>query len=397
MNIKKKFGIDLIFNIFATILPLMVLQVVAYPIIARQLSDENYGIMITIFSMLQLVCGTLGTGLNNVRLVKDSVYQNKNIKGDFNFILLISGLLTVIIMIIGTWYYEKTINLFSIILIIITGVCSLVNSYIQVEYRINLTFKKVLLSNIWSAVGYILGLGLFFVINKWELLFCCAQILSLIYNFHNTKILSETIKITELFKATLKDVIYVDISGLCMRAISYADKMLLLPLIGGEMVSIYYTSSLIGKIIVLGFNPVNSVILSYLNKRESVNKKTFKLYLLINICICVIGYFTCLLISRPLLEFLFPQWVEQAMVYVPITTLNLCIITLCNMLIPFTMKYCDMSWQFVIDFITLLFYIVVSLALLNKWSLLGFCFGITISYFIKLTIILFVYLKKKKI
>lgn len=392
---KKKFVFDLAFNIIASIIPIVVLQLIAYPIIGRAISAENYGVMITLYSMIQLISGTLGTGLNNVRLIKEVEYEEKD-KGNFNYILSIDCVIVIVVCFISTWYYQQGFDIVTICCVLIIAILLLLNSYIDVEYRIKLNFKKILFTNIAHSLGYILGLILFTFFKRWEIIFICGQITCLIYNMKNTNILKEHVRKSAKFKELVMDTIYIYISGFCTRAISYADKIMLLPLIGGTSVSVYYTATLLGKVVLLGLNPINSVILSYLNKKNNVKNKVFRMYFISGLVLCTVGYFLCIAISEPILGLLFPQWIDDAMRYIPITTLSLCIITLCNFLTPFTLKFCEMRWQFIINFITMIVYVFLSLILLKICGLIGFCWGISISYFIKLIITLSVYVIGKR-
>lgn len=395
MDIKKKFTGDILFNIAASFIPIIILQLVAYPVLGRKLPEDTYGFMITMYSVIQLLGGTLGTGLNNVRLIRDKDYKTTGQNGDFNVLLIAYIIIIIFLLFFSTWYYQGEINFLDITLIILIGITLLINSYIEVEYRLNLKFNKILIERLITSLGQIIGLLLFFVVNSWETIFLLGQIACLVYNVIYTPQLKEGLKITRLFKKTFRDSIYIDISGFCTRAISYADKMFLLPLIGGSGVAIYYTATLIGKVILLGLNPINSVILSYISKKDSIDNYTFKLYLFVGGILCILGYIVCILVSEPILTVLFPQWIKESAKYIPITTLSVCILTYCNFITPFTMKFCDMKWQFIINAITLLSYVCFSLLLLKLYGLFGFCWGITISYIVKLIITLVIYIKKK--
>lgn len=396
MNIKKKIVGDMVFNIIATAIPIALLQLVIYPIVAQRIPANDYGIMVTIFSFLQLVCGTLGTGLNNVRLLKDSDYKKKEVCGDFNYLMMIYYLVVFLAMIVGARVYQGYWDFVSILLLALTSAIYLSVAYLEVDFRIKLDFKGILVKEIFSAVGYCMGLLLFFITNLWQFIFMFGYAVPLIYILFKTDLHKEPREKTELFPATLRDSLYIDLSGLCSRAMSYADKMLLLPLVGGSNVAIYYTATLLGKIVLMGMNPINSVILSYINKINKLSSKAFRTYFCVGAGVCIIGYFCCIIISRPILSFLFPQWVDEAMTYVPITTLSLCISTLCNFLTPLTLKFCNMHWQLTINVVTLFTYVVFSVVFYNLYGLVGFCCGIVCSYAVKLCVICLVYCKKSK-
>ena len=69
MQIKKykKIILDIVLNITATAIPLIILQLVVLPLIATKMSDELYGFTLTIISTITIIASSLGNALNNVR------------------------------------------------------------------------------------------------------------------------------------------------------------------------------------------------------------------------------------------------------------------------------------------------------------------------------------------
>lgn len=390
---KAKFLGDMSLNIISSFIPVIVLQLIIYPIMSRHTSGENYGLMISLYSLVSLVGGTLGGELNNIRLLRNTEYENRKISGDFNILLMIYSVLTAIIMFFGTWYLEGNIKLLDSIIIIIITVSTMTTNYLNVAFRLKLNYKAILVNKVLNSLGYIIGMGLFFVTGYWEMIFLTGEIMTLVYIVSKTELLKEPNKVTELFKSTFLDTTLLQCSGAFLRAMSYADKIILFPLLGGSAVSIYYTATLFGKVITMGINPINTVVLSYLVRVEHMKGNTFKTILLVSSSICVAGYFFCVLISKPMLMFLFPQWAAEALYYVPITTLGICIFTLCTVLTPLMLKFCSIYWQIVVNGISFITFLLISSILLKLYGLMGFCIGVTSSYFIRLLIMIFVFKK----
>ena len=177
---------------------------------------------------------------------------------------------------------------------------------------------------------------------------------------------------------------------------NYADKMILFPILGGTLVSIYYTATILGKIVGMVVTPISSVILSYISKRDNLERKKFNRVLLVGICVCTIGYCICMLISKFILGILFPQWVDQVMEYIPITTIALSLNAMCSIIHPFVLKFCDMKWQIVINGVSSMTYLACSLIFLQISGLTGFCIGTVIGYLSKVMLLIFIYYKFKK-
>ena len=119
--------------------------------------------------------------------------------------------------------------------------------------------------------------------------------------------------------------------------------------------------------------------LSYLVTIKKLKKNVFRLSLLGGSIVCMMGYFICVAISRPVLEILFPQWVDEAMRYVPMTTLGVSIYALCIVLTPFVLKCCSIYWQIIINGAGLIVFVSLSYFLSKVYGLMGFCIGVTCS------------------
>ncbi|MEG0392710.1 MAG: hypothetical protein RR626_08105 [Anaerovoracaceae bacterium] len=397
----KKFFYDLSFSFTSMVVPMIVLQLIIYPIVSRRISDDTYGLMITTFSMIMLVAGTFGTEFNNIRLLKENSYKKEGLVGDFNFLLIGYNIISIIVMFIIMRMLDYELNLFSLVVIVLIAALMLINSYAEVAFRLVLDYQKILMSKVMMAVGYLVGLGLFLLTRHWELIYFSSQFCTFIFFLWKTDLLHEGFQRTKLLKETLKDATFLQVSGFLLRAINYADKLLLFPLLGGAGVSIYYTANLFGKIILEGLTPVNNVILSYLRRRETFSNQIFLLYTLVCSLVCAVGYFVCVLISRPVLTILFPQWVDSAMELVPVTTLSICVFAVSSLLLPFTLKFCNIMWQVLINGSTFVLYIICAYSFFQLYGAKGFCFGILLGYVCRLLLVIIIYLannrKKEKV
>jgi O-antigen/teichoic acid export membrane protein len=388
---KKKIFSDVTLNIFATLIPMFVLQFLLLPLVASDLDSNEYGQLLAIVAFLYLSAGTIGNILNNVRLINYKNYKDLNIQGDYSILVVISIIVNIIFMMVGLWYYGEALSVLSIVILILTSIFILLKNYMIVEFRIKLNFKNILYDSLLLLLGYIVGFTLFVVSGYWQFIYLCGFATSFVFVFKRTDILKEPLAKTPIFKKTTHQTITLLVSGILLALGTYIDKLLLYPLLDGEAVSIYYTATIIGKTISLVIQPITGVLLSYFAQLNKFETKYFHLLFVLSTLVGAVGYCLTILISKPLLSIVYPQFVEEALKYIHITTIGIIIIIITNILNVVILKFCDMRWQLIINLSYMVVYVVMSLILLYLYGLMGFCLGILIASIVKLIVMFVAY------
>ncbi|RLJ90666.1 lipopolysaccharide biosynthesis protein [Planococcus citreus] len=376
---KKKFLIDSLLNIFSTTLPLLVLQLVSLPIVANQTGSDKFGVVITVISVITVIGHPLGNVLNNIRLLKNDFYLQKGLVGDFNYLLIGSSIFSALLVILISIFYINDLNIFNIILLVLIVVLSVLKEYLLVSYRITLNFKGILLNNLLLSIGYGLGTIFFFSLNYWEIIYLCGLLASIVYIILTTSLLSEPIKKTKQFKYTLIEFTILYGAGLLKNFLNYADKIILLPILGPKNVSIYYAASIVGKIVSLAFGPINNVILSYLVKIEEINHKVFIKALSVILTIGIAGYFLTIYISPFFLNFFYPLWAEESLNLIYITSATAIVAIFSSVFQPFNLRYNKMKWQIYMSISNLIFFLLLTYLLTTKYGLIGFTTAVLFS------------------
>ncbi len=386
MQIKKykKIVLDVILNVTATAIPLIILQLIVLPLIATKINNELYGLALTLISTITIIASSLGNALNNIRLIKNELYEQEGFQGDFPVLLLGELAVSCIVLIISISQY-KLEYADSILLIILTFIWT-AREYLIVTFRLELNFKGIVVNNIIMVAGYIVGLMLYCLTLQWQYVYIIGILFSLIYIIKRSNILKEKITITPLFRTTLSELLFLIFASLINNLLNYADRIIIYPLLGGTAVSIYYASTLFGKIVSTAISPLNSVALSYLAKKNTLKKELFTKTLGFSAIVAVLGYMICRVIAQPLLHILYPDWAFQSIKYVPITTWIAMITMVTSVMSPFVLKFCSMKWQLVINITVLIIYLSLSVILYKFWGLMGFCVGILISNIVKFAI-----------
>lgn len=394
--IKKKLILDTIFNIIATAIPILVLQLIVLPIIGKELGESQYGLVITLISFSTLISVPIGNVLNNIKLLTYNQYTDKNISGDFNILLLSGSIINVIAIIIGTIYYERTLSVVSVSLMILLSCLTLLREYLIVGYRIELNYKAILINNLILGLGYALGLVIFYLSGYWQFIYIAGTFLSLLYVLKTSNLIKERLVKTQLFGSTLYKSVVLLFSVFIKTFLSYADKLLIFPLLGPAAVATYYSSTLLGKIMSMAITPISSVMLSYLAKMEKIGVKKFVSLLSVTINVGIIGYFIAILISGPVLRALYPDWAERSMELIYITTATAIIQVITSVINPIILRFNNVNWQAIISGINVIIYLILSLMLYKHYGLYGFSVGVMIASLSKLVMMIFVYFYEYK-
>lgn len=394
---KKKIILDTVFNIIATAIPILVLQLVILPSIARSLGDKEYGLIVTLISLSTILSSSFGNVLNNIRLLTNNEYDKNGISGDFNILLMGSLIINILLITFGTIYYEDEFYILSIVLMILFSCLNLMKEYMIVAFRIKLSFNKILINNIIISLGYFLGLLLFYFLRVWQLVYISGLVLSLLYITTNSEIIGEKLTKTKFFYKTLHKSSILLFSTLMKSFVLYSDKLLIFPLLGPTAVAVYYSSTLLGKIMSMAIMPVSSVMLSYLTKMEKLSIKKFFVVIGIISSLGIFGYFAAILISEPVLRLLYPEWAEKSMKLIYVTTATAIFEVITSVINPIILRFNNISWQFKINFVNVIIYLALSFVLYQFYGLFGFALGVLIASFSKFLMMILIYLYDNKI
>lgn len=396
MSIKRKAISDMVLNIIAAAIPVAVLQLVVYPISAKQLGGEEYGLMLTIYSIWIMISNTMGNVLNNIRLLYNSEYEHKGVQGDFLIMLRRWSVVNALVTGITILIYSGFQGVVHILLGIMIACLVLIKAYTEVGFRITINYKAITINNALQSIGFIIGCIISVYTDYWEFIFLVGYLISCVYCVVKTGLLRESVQKTLLYNKVTTDAYKLVVATAITSLINYADKLILYPLLGGYAVSIYYTATILGKIVSMLTNPINNVILTYIAKWKSNNERIMLGVLTTATIVVIIGYIVTLLFARTVMGFLYPQWVNEAMTYIPITTANVALMTIISTVNPFILKFCEMKWQIIIKGISAIVYFVSALLLWRLFDLMGFCIGTVIGSAVQVSIMLGVYFYNSK-
>lgn len=390
---KKQVIKDMALNIFSGAIPIVVLQLFVLPNLSNYTDANSYGIIVTILAMMNTVPSSFGNVLNNVRLLHQEKYESNRDGNNFPILLLIAEFINVILLLIaGIAYLDKN-DYLGVTLTVVMGIMWLSKEYHVVAFRLKIDYIKASICNIFLSVGYVVGYGVFFLTRYWQFIYIVGFLFLYAYLAFNSNILHEKPKITFGFKQCIFDSITLLVAVILARSISYADKMLLYPLLGGVSVSIYYAATVLGKVASLVVTPINSVALTYLSKYRKKPDDIFRWTVKNGVFICIIVYLASVVFGKPILNVLYPKFADEAANYIWITSGSIVVSSFTSMVTPFVLKFCNTRWQIIINLITTVIYFALSLELTRTMNIMGFCLSVLFANIVKLTITLIAYYK----
>lgn len=384
---KKKIFVNTLYNILGSILPIVFLQLIVYPILSRKLDISTYGKVIALIGFCMLVIQVSGIGINNARIIMAKEYEDNKMEGDFNllsiYIMIINVFITVLILILVNDRFFSWNNLLALLYIEL----GFLNLYLSSEFNISLKFNKILKGNIFLIIGYLIGLLLFFLFNLWSLIFFMGMSFIVMFDLKNTDYWKSGFQKTPLFKESLKKVLVISFSSLMISVVTYADRLFLYPLLGSSMVAIYYTASQFGKLISMGLGPISSVILSFFSKKNQMSLKHFWQFNSINFSFCIIFYLISLFLAKPVIGILYPTLSNEIVDYMNIANLAAILTGSSSLVQPIILKFCPVKWQMYIQITHIICYFSLGIVFTNSWGLLGFCYANVIAALFRLILL----------
>lgn len=386
-NKIRDFIKDMFVNTFSFGIYIIAQQIVLMPIMSRVLSQEEYANYIIYISIFAIISNVLGSELGVVRQVRNDKDDGKN----YNRILLILIPIIVIVSVVSLYFLKYSIvdTIFLTIAILLANIRLYSASY----FRMNRDFKKVLLQNVIYFIGILIGLVIYIKCNYIWIPTLIAEIFTLIYSLINTDIIKAGISKNrnKEIRRTFTDLGFI---SLLVNGMVYFDKILVYPILGGTAVTLYYSTSVMSKIISLIVNPLYSVILSWLKDNDDKFKsKIVSLTVKINIPVLFLSFIISVPLTYIAMKILYPQYFEASVYLIIPVCIGLAFSVVSSLVKAILLKYMD-SKKLVKAYVIYFIIFVISAITMSKFiGLIGFVYSNVISKF-SLWIIFLILLKK---
>lgn len=378
LNNIKGLSIDVFLNILAAGVSTGVMQLILYPLLASRLGASEYGTMLTVMGIMNVIVLSLGNNLCNARIVQNEKYKKEGKVGDFQLLVISASILAGIIVLCSNLYFKLNVGLISGVAVAVVLMVS--RSYYLVTYRLVINYKKNLIANVWMAIVYSIGAVLLIRFIEWPWIFALASLACLGYIAYSSDILKEPLTKTPLFAESKNTVLLLVISGLIGNITSYLDRFVLYPLLGSESVACYTTSAFFAKSISLVLIPITSVLLSYLVAGRFL--MTRKRYTYINILLlffCALFVLVSITFGEWITGVLYPTLIESAEPYVFLASIGVIIGLAGSFNGIVVLVHAPSYWQVILSVLKIALYLLFSILLVKKLGMNGLCISIIIT------------------
>ena len=232
---------------------------------AQQYGGEKYGLILTVMAVFNIFNSSFGNTLNNTRLLQNNKYNNKGISGDFNVLISIISIVgSVGIFIVVCFFYPGVKD--NAVVLAMAALIGIARAYYIVSFRLELNFKKHLISNLILAIGYGVGMIVAHTTGAWAFVFLGGELCSFLYILKTTSLPYESWRRTALYHKTKTLYLQLTFTSLIGNVLIYLDRLLINPLLGSISVSLYTIAAFWGKSLSSFLEPIANVLLGYFSK-----------------------------------------------------------------------------------------------------------------------------------
>lgn len=384
----KKMTGDIFLNVFSLGISTAILQLAVYPIISFKLPTGEFGMLLTIMGVINIIAVVFGGSLNNTQLIDKKLYtDNYKYYGDFKRILycyLIFIFFSSCFILVLPFF---RLNYVSIFLLVVLIILTTLRSYLPVLWRITLSYDKVLKHSIITAVGYIIGILIFLSTNsiQWPVVFLIGEIFSTCYLFRKTNFLSFKITKSSNYIKVNQDYLNLFSANIVANILTYFDRFILQGLLGSDEVSIFFAASIFGKLSSLMLQPIAGVVLSYLSREDDGRKKRyFSIFTIMSLVSGIVLFGISIIFSPILVKILYPILYIDAVKIMNLSNLSSIILIVGSLFQPIILKFSKLYWQNVIQLFYAISFVLLGFYLTDRFQLIGFVYASLVSNIVRL-------------
>lgn len=390
---EKKIISNTAYTIGGALLMNGILQILVYPVLNRIMGSGQLGELLYLMGLVAILCPSVGQALNTSRLVVRRDHGVTN--GDYNVLLLLFGGVgtAVTIAVARKYMFSPVIILLTVLLLMTT----IFRYYGDVEYRLNLNYRKYFCYYAVLSAGYILGFGLYFVTKNWFFVFLTGEAAALVYLAVTGTVFQGFFRRSQWFGIAFQRGGFLVFSYLITNLTLNIDRLVLEHLIGPLAVTQYYVTSLIGKTMVMLVAPVNTIIISYLTRsKEKLTRKQFLGFVGIGAGVSLV-FWGCAQIGTPIFVKLFyGDLYESVKSLVTVVNISQILGLLSAYLFIVVLTFTEEKWQLILQILHLVLITVLVLLFTDGHGIMGFAQAVLIANTVRVLAVIMLGLWKVK-
>jgi len=361
-----------------------ILQLCIYPLLSRSMGKAVFGEILTQLAFVNIFSYSYGESLCNIRVLNQNEDQERT--AEYRQLAGIS-FIGIIIVLAGYSIFIVKSGIFRGLMLGLIGALMMLRLYSDSIFKIDINFKKILLSSIFTSFGYILGYILYSKGMPWYVVFILGESVAVLYAGIAGKAFKIYRKAGSTYSAIRKNYASLSASYLLSYALTNLDRILIGFLINSEAVSVYYAASLYGKTVALVVPPVSTVLLSYFSKDTIViTKKIFRNIVLASLGGILFFFLAGIPVSRVLVYILYPDFYQETLRIIDICNLSQIIYYGCSMINMMAFRICNINFQMKVEVVYAIVFLVLVISGSKTFGLMGLALGMVIANLIRFMI-----------
>ncbi len=389
MGQKKKILSDSIWSVAGLVLMNVALQFAVYPFWERKAGEAALGNILYLISLMNVFAVSMGVSVNYARLKKNETGSSRNTP--YLAVLLAATAVAAVVALVISFVGGVEFGAADRILFCVVMCATMWRYYADVEFKMSLNYKSYFVYYLCIAIGYGIGIALFYLTGLWTLTLLCGELLGLSFVLIRGKIFrfdGKTDK-TEISEA-LKIVFILLGSEMLSTLIFNADRIVLKAVMGEIAVTEYYLASLLGKTIALLTTPLTGVIIGYLSKyKGELTAKLMNIVVVIAAGMVVLATAACTIGSYIIMPVLYPNQFDTVKEYFLIANLSQVMFFVGSVITVVLFRFAKSKYQMYITLIYAICFAAVCIPFALKWGHYGFCVGLALTCFARFAITVF--------
>lgn len=359
-------------------------QFVVYPFMRDIFGADEYGKILSMLGVINIIAVSVGTSLNNARLVAKSKGLGKANK-PYNTFLLGVALAGLLMSFIVFAVLKENITIPSLMLYWLLMCMTVVRYYSEVEYRLNTNYLGLLFYYLIISVGYLVGMLLVKYTGHWAFGLLLGELAGFVFvairgSVYKKGISDDNEKIGELWKSAR----YLIAAQLLVNVIFNSDRIILMAFCAGSSVTVFYIASAVGKMISFVTGSFNSVIIGYLSKKEEkLPLKDFYKMVAFSVVGIALVSVACYVGSVIYTKLLYPDDFMQAKPYFYFANLAQIFFFVSGIFTTILLRYEKEKIQTAINIVYVAVFCSVAIGLTYSYGVWGYTIGILISNFLR--------------
>lgn len=381
---------DSMWSIAGLMLMNVVMQFLVYPVWNNKLGSEQYGNILYLISIMNIIAISVGSACNYARMTESATKKTWNI--NYNIILVISSVVVIPVILLVGEFGGVGMSTSETILFMVLTILTMWRFYADVEYRLNLNYKGYFIYYLVISIGYLIGIAAFYVTGMWALALIPGEIAGLIAVLAKGTIFKKDTNFNfESFKEVFKVVFVLIVTDIISNLVFNGDRLVLKIFIDGTAVTAYYIASLLGKTISLISTPLNSVIIGYLAKyKGTLSLKLMNIVTVVSFMAVLIGTLLCTIASHILIYILYPQNYQDVKQFFVIANMAQVFYFVTNVITVILLRFSKARYQLYINVVYAIAFCAICIPVTmfggNMWA---FCIALLIVCILRMVTSLF--------